>query len=263
MALNMSAIGSTIPAGCWEFDLATGALMLCPQSRRMFGLNPDSSEVLRESEWVDRLHPDDLPVLRESITASLEHQTPYAERFRTTHADGRVGLVFGIGGPLDRGGKRGRFVGWNFDLTSAGEMAAEWIAAHPEALRQEHSFSITPSTAADGSTDKGGAETLLERAHSILRVRRSRERLFGRAMIGEPAFDLLLCLYVQSGQCENSLSALAKRERIPYSSALRWLGYLADKGLVERSETNSDRRTTPVRLTASGRELMDELLTVR
>ena len=75
---------------------------------------------------------------------------------------------------------------------------------------------------------------LLERAQYILRVRRSRERLIGKAIIGEPAFDLLLCLYVRSGQRETSLTSLAKPAGIPYSSAMRWSAYLADKGLVER-----------------------------
>jgi len=254
-----------MPAGCWDLDLATGALKLCPQSRRMFGLNPDSEDVLEESEWVERLHPDDLAVIRRALTASLVHRAPYAERFRTTHPDGTARLVFGVGRPLKGYGQPDRFVGWNFDLLSAGELARDWIAAHPEALRREHWFSIAPSATLAGETSSGKPppEALLERAESILRVRRSRERLFGRAMIGEPAFDLLLCLYLRSGQCENSLSSLAKRERIPYSSAMRWIGYLADKGLVARSESKSDRRATSVRLTPSGRELMDELLAIR
>lgn len=60
-------------------------------------------------------------------------------------------------------------------------------------------------------------------------------------MIGEAAFDLLLCLYVCSGQRETSLTGLAKPAGIPYSSAMRWSAYLADKGLVERSESETDR----------------------
>jgi len=258
-------MSSTMPAGCWELDLATGTLNLCPHSRRMFGLNPDSSELLTESEWTERFHPDDLAVVREALTACLVHHKPYAERFRTIHPDGSVQVVFGVGRPLEDGGKHGRFVGWNFDPVSAGELAGEWILGHPEALGGEHVFSVVPSAAQpiESSPEAMPPEALLARAQYILRVRRSRERLMGRAMMREPVFDLLLCLYVRSGQRETSLMSLAKPAGIPYSSAMRWIAYLADKGFVARRESERDRRATSVFLTAAGRAVMDELLAIR
>jgi PAS domain S-box-containing protein len=254
-----------MPAGCWELDLATGTLNLCPHSRRMFGLNPNSSELLTESEWVERFHPDDLAVVREALTACLAHQRVYAERFRTIHPDGSVQVVLGVGRPLEDDDGHGRFVGWNFDPVSAGQLAGEWISAHPEALGGEHLFSVAPSAAqpSETSSEVGPPEALLARAQYILRARRSRERLMGRAIIGEPAFDLLLCLYVRSGQRETSLTSLAKPAGIPYSSAVRWIAYLVDKGFVARSESESDRRATSVQLTAAGRAVMDELLAIR
>ena len=254
-----------MPAGCWDLDLATGALKLCPHSRRMFGLSPHSRELLTESEWVERFHPEDLAVVRQALTACLVHQTPYAERFRTIHPDGTVQTVLGVGRPVEDDGKHGRFVGWNFDLMTAGDLARQWISAHPDAFGGEHHFSIVPAAAAKSDASQGTAppEPLLERAQYILRVRRSRERLIGKAVIGEPAFDLLLCLYVRSGQRETSLTSLAKPAGIPYSSAMRWIAYLVDKGLVERSESESDRRSTCVELTPLGRAVMDELLSIR
>src|SRR3954454_22135206 len=121
----MSMMSSTMPAGCWDLDLATGTLRLCRQSRRMFGLSPHSRELLTESEWVERFHPDDLAVVRQALTACLVHQTPYAERFRTIHPDGSVQMVLGVGRPLEVHGEHRRFVGLNFDLMSAGELARE------------------------------------------------------------------------------------------------------------------------------------------
>jgi DNA-binding MarR family transcriptional regulator len=261
----MSMMSSTMPVGCWDLDLATGTLDLCRHSRRMFGLNPDSTELLTESEWVERFHPDDLAVVREALTACVVHQRPYVERFRTIHPDGSVHLVLGVGRPLEHGDAHGRFVGWNFDPVSAGQLAGEWISAHPEALGGEHLFSLAPSAdqPSETSPDAMPAEALLERAQYILRVRRSRERLLGRAIMGEPAFDLLLCLYVRSGQRETSLTSLAKPAGIPYSSAMRWTAYLADKGLVARSESEADRRATSVHLTPAGRAIMNELLAIR
>jgi DNA-binding MarR family transcriptional regulator len=261
----MSMPISAMPAGCWDLNLATGTLTLCRQSRTMFGLGPDSSGRLTESEWANRLHPDDLTTVRDGIAACLAHQTPYAERFRTIHPDGSVQLVLGVGRPIEDGGKHCRFVGWNFDVVSAGRMAGEWIAAHPEALNAEHLFSVRPfgPPSDEASSDLVPAEELLARAESILRVRRSGERLLNRAMLAEPAFDLLLCLYVRSGEPETSLSSLARHAGIPYSSALRWIRYLADKGLVLLTQSRSDRRANCVELTRSGRSIMDEMLATR
>ena len=254
-----------MPAGCWELDLATGTLTLCRQSRTMFGLSADSSGRLAENDWANRLHPDDLGAVQQALTASASYRTPYAERFRTIHPNGAVQLVLGIGRPLEDGGRQGRFVGWNFDVVSAGDMAGEWIAAHPEALSAEHLFSILPADPKpdQSSADKLPTETRLARAQSILRMRQSGERLLSRAIIGEPAFDLLLCLYVRPGHAETSLSSLASSAGIPNSSALRWILHLADKGLVLRSESKSDRRAICIQLAPSGRALVDEILDTR
>lgn len=258
-------VNSAVPAGCWDLDLATGSLALCPNSRAMFGLRPDGTDRLTESEWTSRFHPGDLPGVREALAAALLRRAPYAQRFRTIHPDGSVHLVLGIGRPLEYGNGSCRFAGWNFDVVSTGEMAADWISAHPEAVSAEHLFSLLPSFARAQHPSLGEypPEDLLERAQSILRVRRARERLFCPAMCGEPAFDLLLCLYLRSGEKENSLTSLARPSGIPYSSAMRWIRYLVGKGYVERTESKSDRRVTCVQLTPAGRAMMDEFLSIR
>jgi len=263
-ARDTSMVSSTIAAGCWDLDLATGMLGLCPQSRTMFGLSPDSTDLLTESEWASRFHPDDLAPVREALTAGLVHRTPYAVRFRTIHPGGTIQVVLGVGRPLEQRG-HARFVGWNFDVVSTGEMAADWISAHPEALSTEHLFSVLqPSDHLQESpADEKPPEALLERAQTISRVRAARERFLGRAAIGEPAFDLLLCLYVRSRKEQTSMTRLAGSAGVAYSSAMRWIRYLADKGLVECSESRSDRRATSVQLTPSGRAVMDEFLAVR
>jgi DNA-binding MarR family transcriptional regulator len=144
-------------------------------------------------------------------------------------------------------------------------MAADWISAHPEAFSAEHRPAplCSSAQAETASSNEWPSGALLERARSILRVRAARERMLGRAAIGEPAFDLLLWLYLRTGQKEASLTSLARAADIPYSSAMRWARYLADRGYVERTESRSDRRSTSVELTPAGRAMMDEFLTVR
>jgi DNA-binding MarR family transcriptional regulator len=255
---------TTIPAGCWNLDLATGMLALCPHSRTMFGLSSDSTAVLTESEWANRFHPDDLAPVRDALIAGLVHRTPYAVRFRTVHPSGTIQVVLGVGRPLEDGG-HARFVGWNFDVASTGDMAADWISAHPEVFGTEHLFEVLQSgkRPREELQEEPSSEALLGRAETILRIRAARERLLGRAAIGEPAFDLLLHLYVRSGQKEASLTGLATAAEVPHSSAVRWVRYLADKGLVELKESKLDRRATCVELTPGGRAVMDEFLSVR
>src|SRR4051794_25750464 len=103
--LTIPMVSSTIPAGCWDLDVATGMLALCPQSRAMFGLSPDSTGLLTEREWTGRFHPDDLAPVREALTAGLVHRIPYAMRFRTIHSDGSIQMILGIGRPLEQGGE--------------------------------------------------------------------------------------------------------------------------------------------------------------
>lgn len=254
-----------MPVGCWDLDSATGTLNLCRHSRRMFGLDPESSALLTESEWVERFHPDDLAAVRDALTACLVYDRPYAQQFRTIHPDGSVQVVFGVGRTVKDHRERRRFVGWNFDPVSAGQVAGDWISAHPEAMAGEHLLSLISSEPQSNEASSGrmSPEALLARAHSILRVRRSRERLLGRAMLGEPAFDMLLCLYVRSGQSETSLTSLAKSANIPTTSALRWTAYLTDKGWVALTESMLDRRAISVQLTHAGRAVMDEFLAIR
>lgn len=255
---------TTISAGCWDLDLATGLLALCPSSRTMFGLDPRSTALLTESEWANRFHPEDLAPVRKALTAGLVHGIPYAVRFRTIHPCGTVQAVLGVGRALEHGG-HARFAGWNFDVASTGDMAADWISAHPEAFGTEQLLMVLQSgeRPRQGSCEQPPPSGHLERAETILRVRAARERMLGRSALGEPAFDLLLRLYVRSGQKEASLTGLANAAGVPYSSASRWVRYLADKGLVELRESSSDRRATGVQLASGGRALMDEFLTVR
>jgi DNA-binding MarR family transcriptional regulator len=111
--------------------------------------------------------------------------------------------------------------------------------------------------------DVTARDALIDRAKTILRMRQSRERLLGRAMIGEPAFDLFLSLYLTPEAQETSLASLARMAAVPYSSAVRWISYLVDKEYVSRRESKSDRRVTSVHLTQTGRAILDEFLAIR
>lgn len=250
-------MSSTVAAGRWELDIGTGILNLCRRSRKMFGLPPHVAEPMREEEWVPRIHSDDLAVVRRALHASLVDGTIYAERFRAIRPDGSVREIFGVGRPVGDLAHRGRFVGWNVDVVSSAHLAGDWTC---EGGHASHGTNLR----GDGSDARSEPERLLERAEEIRRVRRARGRLLGQAMLGEPAFDLLLAMYVLSAKQEIvSLNSLAKAAGVPGTSAWRWLAYLVDKGFVTRCQSVTDRRAVSARLTDRGRAVFNEILAIR
>jgi DNA-binding MarR family transcriptional regulator len=92
------------------------------------------------------------------------------------------------------------------------------------------------------------------RALEVLAFRRRREQIFGRAMFGEPAWEMLLLLYgVGSGQ-RQTVTRLAELAQASKSTAIRWLDYLEGQGWICRESHPTDKRSTFVGLTEKGTE---------
>jgi len=266
-------MGSTIAAGHWALDIATGILNLCPRSRKMFGLPPQVAQPIREEEWVPRIHSDDLAVVRQALHTSLIEGKIYAERFRAIHPDGSVREIFGVGRALGAHAGHGRFVGWNVDVAWSARLAGDWTwdllnrdgesSPHSEANSFEE-VQIPPLFAQVISDPDAETAAMLERAKAIMRMRKARVELLGGAMLGEPGFDLLLALYVLSAKQDSfSMTVLANAAGVPSASAWRWLAYLGDKGFITRCQSTSDRRAISIRLTEAGRKVFNEFLAFR
>lgn len=113
-------------------------------------------------------------------------------------------------------------------------------------------FSIHDDVASPGGT--GAGEGLREIAQFSLVVRQARCEHFCPAMFREPAWDLLLALYVIGGESGGvTLASLARDAGIPTSTALRWVDYLAERGLVDRQRSDHDRRSSTLSLSNQGR----------
>lgn len=98
-------------------------------------------------------------------------------------------------------------------------------------------------------------------ARDMLALRRSREALFGPELFGEPAWDMLLELYLAAdGPQSFMVSNLGVSASVPSTTALRWTGVLLERGLIERRPDQKDARRVLVFLTGKGRGLMDQLL---
>lgn len=114
----------------------------------------------------------------------------------------------------------------------------------------------SPSSAVPSPRDE-----LISRARAVLHARRLRARHFNRAMFSEPAWDILLLLYLaDSSEGRQTIGQLAELVETPLTTVLRWVGYLEKERLVERQDHPTDRRIVFIRLTNSGRSGLDAFL---
>ncbi|MDB5701090.1 MAG: hypothetical protein JWL66_1289 [Sphingomonadales bacterium] len=98
-------------------------------------------------------------------------------------------------------------------------------------------------------------------AERIYRARRDRERLFDDSIFADPAWDLLLDLFVRSERKEQvSISSACHAASVPEATALRYLKALTEKNYVERVSHPNDKRSTTLKMTLFGRNLMIEWL---
>jgi hypothetical protein len=103
------------------------------------------------------------------------------------------------------------------------------------------------------------ARSHLALARKAYALRRKRAAIFGNPdLFGEPAWDILLDLYIAAGEGKPvSVSSACIGSAAPATTGLRWLGVLADEGLVVREADAEDHRRVLVRLTPSGQAAMD------
>ena len=101
---------------------------------------------------------------------------------------------------------------------------------------------------------------LLALARGIYRDRRARETFFDKQRIfGEPAWDVLLDLYIASFHNTNvTVTSACAAANVPVTTALRWLSLLEADGLVVRSR--DARLRMFVSLTPKATELMNDCL---
>lgn len=97
-------------------------------------------------------------------------------------------------------------------------------------------------------------------AEQMLRMRREREKIFGKHLFADPCWDMLLDLYValRKGRVI-SVSSLCVAAAVPASTALRWIDILVKQDLVLREPDPKDKRRILVLLTRKAETQLDHL----
>jgi len=101
-----------------------------------------------------------------------------------------------------------------------------------------------------GSDGGGDADRLASIARAEYASRRRREALFSKSLFADPAWDMLLDLYVQrhAGRAI-SIHSLCVAASVPQTTAVRWIGRLEEFGMVSRRPCQKDHRVIHVTLT--------------
>lgn len=154
------------------------------------------------------------------------------------------------------------------DLTAI----ADQLAALADGLRSSpdgyDGISISPTSAIEAvggighnqpPSEYSKGETYLVIAKRTYANRRKRDTILGNpSLLGEPAWDILLDLYIaQVESQEVSVSSACIGSASPPTTGLRWLGVLQQEGLIMRISDPSDQRRVLVKLSPVGIECME------
>lgn len=104
-------------------------------------------------------------------------------------------------------------------------------------------------------------QVLAEKAAQIYKTRRQRDRRVGLGFFGEPAWDVLLDLFIHHVQDKPvSVTSACLASASPPTTGLRWLGVLEQANFVARAPDPDDGRVTLVRLTDKGLQILREVV---
>lgn len=91
-----------------------------------------------------------------------------------------------------------------------------------------------------------------------IKERRNRDKFFSEHLFADPAWDMLLQLYVaELDQIRLATSSLCASAAVPTTTALRWISTLANEGLIDRRNDPLDGRRVFIALSAKGVRSME------
>ncbi len=126
--LMMTMQGSDI--GVWDWNLTTGTVYFSPQWKNHLG-HDDTTLCNRFDEWQSRIHPDDQPLVHETIQSCLDGtKSQFEFEHRLQHQDGSYRWILSRGSLIrDVYGVAARMVGIHIDTTDRKRAEEELRAA--------------------------------------------------------------------------------------------------------------------------------------
>lgn len=104
------------------------------------------------------------------------------------------------------------------------------------------------SSSSDASSDHAVADAVRRE----IRRRAERSKFFPAEIFGEPAWNILLDLYLSASfDRPVTVSNACDASSVPHSTAIRWIDMLVDLGMIERQQSELDQRVIFLRLTST------------
>jgi DNA-binding MarR family transcriptional regulator len=113
------------------------------------------------------------------------------------------------------------------------------------------------SSGDDAARAVGDPARLKDFARRIYEKRQERIARFGSQMFGEPAWEMLLILYLEEGNERQSQTRLADLSGASRTTAMRWIDHLVRNGLAHRQDHPTDKRRNFICLSDKGRRLLE------
>ena len=96
---------------------------------------------------------------------------------------------------------------------------------------------------------------------TVMQIRDIRDQGLGSDLFSDPAWNILLDAYASSLEGRRvSVSDACIAARAPYTTGLRWLRVLEQRGLIVRENDQTDKRRVYVRLTAHAHKTVEALV---
>lgn len=111
--------------GCWDWDLLTNRVIWNANHYRLLGYEPGEIDPVYQS-WRDRVHPEDIDRVEQSVWEAIETQTTVVEQYRVIHPDQSIHWLLGKGRAIyNESGQAVRMVGTIVDVTDRVQIEAE------------------------------------------------------------------------------------------------------------------------------------------
>jgi DNA-binding MarR family transcriptional regulator len=141
------------------------------------------------------------------------------------------------------------------DMTAKLSAVADEFSMRADQVHTDH-----PATPLNGATAAPVREPITV-CRRLLEERRLRRRHLPADLFHEPAWDMLLALYVADHERRiMNVKTLVGSADAPVTTSQRWIDHLAKLGLIDRVTDPIDRRRIEVSLSDSGRKAIEGYL---